>query len=87
MQARLVTETGQLLYEIPTGTATLYIDAVLALNVDLPSQAEYDRVRSALLTNRAKVILETDVAGLEHIEAILSEAHDVPAAVNRCRPA
>ena len=53
-RARLVTEAGELLAEIPTGTSTLYVDAVVALDVNLPSDAEYARVRSALLTARAR---------------------------------
>ena len=85
-RARLVSETGELLAEMPTGTATLYVDAVVALNVDLPSHGEYARVRNALLTNGARVILDTDVAGLEHIETILSNAHDEPANIQRCTP-
>jgi hypothetical protein len=85
--ARLVTESGALLAEIPTSTETLYADAVVALNVDLSSREEYARVRSALLTRRAKVILETDLPGREHIETTLSDANDVPGQVQRCSPA
>jgi hypothetical protein len=86
-RARLVTEAGELLAEIPTSTATLYLDGVVALNVDLDSETEYARVRSALLTKRAKVILDTDLPGREHIETILSDARDVPGQINRCSPA
>lgn len=85
-RARLVTETGELLAEIPTSTATLYVDAVVALNMDLSSDAEYARVRTALLTTRAKVILETDLPGRELIETTLSDARDVPGQVGRCTP-
>jgi hypothetical protein len=85
-RARLVTEGGELLAEIPTGTGTLYVDAVVALNLDLPSEDEYARVRSAILTARAKVILDTDLPGREHIETPLPDAHDVPGSVQRCRP-
>src|SRR5215212_6251805 len=42
-RARLVTETGELLGEIPTGTSTLASDVIVALNVDLESDSEYDR--------------------------------------------
>jgi hypothetical protein len=86
-RARLATEAGELIAEIPTSTATLYLDAVVALNVDLSSQAEYDRVRSALLTSRAKVIIETDLPGRERIDTTLDDARDVPGVVQRCRPA
>ena len=85
-RARLVTETGELLAEIPTGTSTLYLDVVVALNVELPSRAEYDRVRSALQTARTKVILETDLTGLEMLETTLTGVTDVPGEVGRCSP-
>jgi hypothetical protein len=84
-RAQLVTEGGELLAEIPTSTATLYLDGVVALNLDLPSDSEYARVRSALLTARAKVILDTDIPGREHIETILRDARDVPVTLQRCR--
>jgi hypothetical protein len=83
--ARLVTETGALISEIPTGTSTLYLTVVAALNIDLPSRAEYDRVRSALYTTRAKVILETDLPGRERIETVLSSVRDVPENIQQCR--
>lgn len=86
-RARLVTESGELIAEIPTGTSTLYIDAVVALNVDLPSRAEYTRVRAALHTQRTKVVLETDLPGRALIETTLDDAHDVPGNIQRCRPA
>jgi len=85
-RARLVTEGGDLLDEIPTGTSTLYLDVVVALNVDLPSEAEYARVRDALLTTRAKIVLETDLPGRERIETTLADARDEPGNVQRCRP-
>jgi hypothetical protein len=85
-RARLVTEAGELIAEIPTGTSTLFRDAVVALNVDLPSRTEYGRVRSALMTSRAKVILETDLPGLAIIETTLQNARDLPGEVNRCSP-
>jgi hypothetical protein len=85
-RGRLVTEAGELLAEIPTGTSTLYLDVVVALNVDLPSDAEYTRVRAALLSARAKVILETDLPARALIETTLLEARDVPGNVQRCRP-
>lgn len=85
-RARLVTGAGELIAEIPTGTSTLYVDAVVALNVNLTSRAEYARVRDALLTNRAKVVLDTDLAGREHIETTLSNARDVPGSMQRCSP-
>jgi hypothetical protein len=85
-RARLVTEGGELIAEVPTGTGTLYLDVVVALNVDLASEAEYGRVRSALFTNRAKIVLETDLAGRERIETTLGDTHDVPGDVQRCRP-
>ena len=83
--ARLVTETGELISEIPTGTGELYLTVVVALNVDLPSRSEYDRVRSALWSTRAKVILETDLPGREHIETVLGSVSDIPEKINRCR--
>jgi hypothetical protein len=86
-RARLVDEAGALIAEIPTDTTTLYLDVVVALNVDLSSRAEYSRVRSALLTARAKVILETDLAGLPVVETTLTDARDVEGVVQRCRPA
>jgi hypothetical protein len=86
-RARLVSDGGEVLAEIPTGTATLYVDAVVALTVDLASQAEYARVRSALLTTRAKVILDTDLPGRERIETTLSAARNVTGEVQRCTPA
>jgi hypothetical protein len=85
-RARLVTEAGELLAEIPTSTATLPGDGVVALNVDLPSEKEYARVRSALLTSRAKLILDTDLPEREHLETTLSDASDVPGQVQRCSP-
>ena len=86
-RARLVTDAGELLAEIPTGTGTLYLDVVVALPGDMLSRAEYDRVRRALLTSRAKVLLETDLPGRERLETTLSDAREVPGEVNRCSPA
>jgi hypothetical protein len=86
-RARLETGAGELLAEIPTGTETLYLDVVVALAGDRVSEAQYARVRSALLTGRAKVVLETDLPGRERIETILADAHDVPGNVQRCSPA
>jgi hypothetical protein len=86
-RARLVTESGELLAEIPTGTSTLYLDAVVALNVELSSDQEYARVRAALFTGRTKLVLETDLPGRELIETTIRDAHDVPGNVQRCRPA
>ena len=86
VRGRLLTETGELLAEIPTGTYTLYVDAVVALNIDLASQQEYARVRNALLTTRAKVILDTDIPGRERLETTLSDARDMPGVVQRCTP-
>jgi hypothetical protein len=60
---------------------------VVALNVELPSRAEYDRARSTLLTSRAKVVLETDLPGLSVIETTLQDALDIPGEVQRCHPA
>jgi hypothetical protein len=83
--ARLVTEGGEVISEIPTGTSTLYLTVVVALNIDLPSRGEYDRVRSELATSRAKVILETDLPGRERIETVLSSVRDVPENIAKCR--
>jgi hypothetical protein len=85
-RARLVTESGELLAEIPTGTGTLFSESVVALNVDVSSQ-EYDRVRGALLTMRARIILDTDLPGREHIETVLQDVTEPPQTVGRCRPA
>jgi hypothetical protein len=86
-RARFVTESGDLLADIPTGTSTLYIDAVVALNADLASRSEYDRIRSALHTQRTKVVLETDLPGRTLIETTLDDTHDEPGNLQRCRPA
>lgn len=86
-RARLVTDAGELIAEIPTDVATLYVDAVVALNMNLPSRDEYDRVRRALFTTRASVVLETDLPGRELIETTLRDVRDVPGNVQRCRPA
>jgi hypothetical protein len=83
--ARLVTEEGELISEIPTGTGTLYLTVVVALNIDLPSRGEYDRVRSQLATGRARVILETDLPGRERIETVLTSVRDVPEKISKCR--
>ena len=85
-RARLIDERGELIAEIPTSTTTLYIDHVVALNTDLASRAEYDRVRNALLTGRTKVILDSDLPGRERTEATLSNARDEPEQVGRCSP-
>ena len=85
-RARLVDEQGELIAEIPTGTTTLYIDAVVALSTNLKSKAEYDRVRNALLTGRTKVILDSDLPGRERTEATLSNARDEAGEVGRCSP-
>ena len=84
--ARLTTESGEVLADIPTGTETLGLDAVIALNTFL-SRSEYDRVRSALLSKRAKVIVDSDLPGREHIETTLPDVTDGPGVVQRCRPA
>ena len=86
-RARLVTDAGDLLGEIPTGTSTLAQDVVIALNVDLSSRSEYERVRAALLTMRAKVVLDTDLPGREHIETTLTDVHELPGRIQRCSPA
>lgn len=86
-RARLMTEADELLAEIPTGTETLFRDAVVGLPGLRLSGAEYDRVRSALLSTRAKVVLDTDLPGLEHLETRLDDAHELPADVQRCSPA
>jgi hypothetical protein len=85
-RARLTTESGEVLADIPTGTETLGLDVVVALNAFL-SRPEYDRVRSALLSKRAKVIVDTDLPGREHIETTLPDVTDGPGVVQRCRPA
>ena len=85
-RGRVVTETGELIAEIPTGTATLYIDAVVALiGVDV-SRSDYDRVRRSLMSARARVILETDLPGRELLEAVLTDVRDAPGEVSRCSP-
>lgn len=84
--ARLVGADGEVLAEIPTSTATLYVDGVFALNADLPSRSEYARVRTALLTTRAKVVVTTDLPGLARLETTLADARDVPGQVDRCTP-
>ena len=86
-RARLIAENGDLIAEIPTGTSTLYLDAVVALSMDLPSRNDYARVRGQLLTGRAKVILETDLVGREQLETVLVDARETPGEVGRCRPA
>ena len=86
-RARLLSPAGDVIAEIPTGTSTLYLDGVVALNVDLPSRGDYERVRGELRTGRAKVVLETDLPGRERIETVLADAHDEPGQVNRCSPA
>ena len=86
-RARLVTGSGELIAEIPTGTSTLYVDAVVALNTELPSRDDYDRVRNQLHTGGAKVILETDLSGRERIETNLVNVRDEPGNVQRCSPA
>ena len=86
-RARLVTEAGELVAEIPTGTSTLYLDVVVALNTELQSRDEYARLRSILMSARAKVILETDLSGRELIETTLGDVRDEPGTVQRCRPA
>ena len=85
-RGRIVTEAGELIAEIPTGTSTLYIDAVVALTgVDL-SRSEYNRVRSALMSARTKVVLETNLPGREVLEAVLTDVRDAPGEVGRCSP-
>ena len=81
-----MTEGGELIADIPTGTDMLYIDVVIALNEDIASRDEYARVRSALLTARAKVIVETDLPGRALLESTLQDARDVPGEVQRCSP-
>jgi hypothetical protein len=85
--ARFVTEDGELLAEIPTSIATIHPNGVVALNMDVSSSTEYERVRSALLTGHAKVILETDLPGREHLEAELTDVIDGPGQISRCSPA
>ena len=77
-------ESGELIAEIPTGTETLYLDVVVALNKDLASTEEYARVRGILLTTRAKVILETSLPGLARIETTLNDARDLPGDIQQC---
>ena len=85
-RGRIVTESGELIAEIPTGTATLYVDAVVALTGVELSRAEYNRVRSALMSARTRVILETTVPGREVVEAVLTDVRDAPGEVGRCSP-
>jgi hypothetical protein len=84
--ARLVDGAGNVLAEVPLSTETLYIDGVLALNQDLAIRAEYARVRDALLSGQSKLVMDTDVAGLEHLEVQFADAHDEPGTVGRCSP-
>ncbi len=86
-RARLLTESDELIAEIPTGTSTLYVDVVVALNVELPSRSDYDRVRAALVTGRAKVVIETDLPGRERLETTLTDIRDLPGEIQRCSPA
>jgi hypothetical protein len=46
--------------------------------VDLSPTEEYTRVRRALLTMRANVILATDLVGRERVEMIAADARDEP---------
>ncbi|HEU4720941.1 MAG TPA: hypothetical protein VFS59_06220 [Gemmatimonadaceae bacterium] len=84
-RARLVSESGELIAEIPTSTETLYLDVVVALNVDV-SRAEYNRIRAALFSSRTRIILETDLPGRELIETVMQDVRDVPSEVGRCSP-
>ncbi|MDF1505199.1 hypothetical protein [Roseisolibacter sp. H3M3-2] len=84
--ALLVAAGGAVLAEIPTDTATLYVDAVVALRVARVSEAEYARVRDALLAGRARVVLETALPGRERLEAAVGGARDLPGEVGRCSP-
>lgn len=85
-RARFVDAAGELLAEIPVSTATLYSEAVVALNLDLSSVDEYTRVREAILGGQTRVILETNLAGREMLQATLTETQDVPGEINRCSP-
>lgn len=83
-RARFFSELNELISEIPVGTSTLYVDAVVVLNLDLQSQTDYQRIRNSLLTGKSKVVLDTDLVGREHIETLLSDAHDVAGDVKHC---
>ena len=47
---------------------------------------DYARVRAALLTSRANVVLDTDLPGREHLETTLADARDVAGQMGRCTP-
>ena len=86
-RARLVTDGGEVLAEIPTDTAALYPDAAVALRVARLSGAEYARVRTALLGARARVVLDTDLPGRARVEAALPDVREDPGEIHRCSPA
>jgi len=86
LAAKLVDEAGETLAEIPPSTVMISPDGVTALTIDLPSTAEYSRFRSALLTGKARVIIETDLASSPSFDTSLSEAHEIPRDVGNCSP-
>jgi hypothetical protein len=83
VRGRLVSAGGEVLFEIPTGTETLYLTTVVALNKEL-SRSEYDRTQHLLLTNTLRIALETDLPGREHIEIPLVGARKQSGNVHRC---
>jgi hypothetical protein len=81
-----VTESGEQLAEVPTGTETLYLTVVVALPSLRVSRSDYDRARAALLSGRARLVLDTDLPGREHIETVLTDTRVEPSNIGRCSP-
>ncbi len=85
-RAQLLTESGEVIAEIPATTDQLAVNVIVALRMKPLSEAEYARVRLALLGGRTRIALETDLPGRERLEAVLVDARDVPGSVQRCAP-
>lgn len=74
VRARWVSESGELLSELET---TPVGNVVVALLSQETSNAEFLRLRQAVLTTHTRLLLDTDLPGREHLVAVMSDVQHV----------
>ncbi len=82
--ARLLYPSGMLLYAVPATSSIVTPYYVTSLQVVLPNAGAYASARDALMSGRVKLVLETDLPGLERLETTLTDARYQPAERRRC---
>ena len=82
-RARLVTASGETLVEMETASAT-FGGFVIAHTSNPLSYSEFVRLRDALLTTRTRLLVDTNLVGLEHLDTPINDARLVPGAPTAC---